>query len=153
MKITDMSDKLNNLNNEIKRILSVSGYEDYNDLSNVDYDNSSSEELLLMDEYNKIVEKLSDVNDTLVYLKRPIEYTGRLYKDSRGRYSIDNYTWTSGSTIEFLCKDDWHDREVDGEWVNTPYWAISRMEHNGQDYYIVHYNDMALDGLEVRVRG
>lgn len=153
MKITDMSDKLNNLNNEIKRILSASGYEDYNDLSNVDYDNSSSEELLLMDEYNKIVEKLSDVNDTLVYLKRPIEYTGRLYKDNRGRYSIDNYTWTSGSIIEFLCKDDWHDREVDGEWVNTPYWAISRIEHNGQDYYIVHYNDMALDGLEVRVRG
>ena len=58
MKLTDMSDKLNSLSTEIKRILSVSGYEDYSDLSCVDYDSSSSEDLLLMDEYNKIVAKL-----------------------------------------------------------------------------------------------
>ena len=50
MKLTDMSDKLNSLSTEIKRILSVSGYEDYSDLSCVDYDSSSSEDLLLMDE-------------------------------------------------------------------------------------------------------
>ena len=68
MKLNDMSDKLNSLSTEIKRVLSVSGYEDYSDLSCVDYDNSSSEDLLLMDEYNKIVAKLSDINDTLTYL-------------------------------------------------------------------------------------
>lgn len=152
MKLTDMSDKLNSLSTEIKRILSVSGYEDYSDLSCVDYDSSSSEDLLLMDEYNKIVAKLSDINDTLTYLKRPIKYTGKLYKDSRGHYAIDEYTWTSGSTIEFLCKDSRHMRTVEGEWVNTPYWTVSSIEHNGQDYYIVYHNDVMLQGLEVRVR-
>nr|WP_303040173.1 DUF5348 domain-containing protein [Enterocloster clostridioformis] len=152
MKLNDMSDKLNSLSTEIKRVLSVSGYEDYSDLSCVDYDNSSSEDLLLMDEYNKIVAKLSDINDTLTYLTRPIKCTGKLHKDSCGRYAIDEYTWTSGCTIEFLCKDSWHQRDVDGEWVNTPYWAVSSVEHNGQDYYIVYHNDVMMDGLEVRVR-
>ena len=43
-------------------------------------------------------------------------------------------------------------RKGEGEWVNTPYWTVSSIEHNGQDYYIVYHNDVMLQGLEVRVR-
>lgn len=37
-------------------------------------------------------------------------------------------------------------------YTNTPYWCASRVEHNGEDYYIVGANGVKLEGLRVRIR-
>lgn len=42
------------------------------------------------------------------------------------------------------------EREV---YINTPYWVASRIEHDGQDYYIVGAKEFdTLENVRVRIR-
>jgi hypothetical protein len=51
--------------------------------------------------------------------------------------------FSCGQGIEALIKDDYHDNE---------YWVASRIEHNGEDNYLVGYYHIALEELTVRTR-
>ena len=61
---------------------------------------------------------------------------GKLYKNSCGRYEIDDWT-------EFTCGDVL-ELELCGTWVRT------RIEHDGVDYYAVGLKGLKLDGLKAR---
>lgn len=61
---------------------------------------------------------------------------GRLQKNERGRYELDENTqFTCGSGIELKICDTW---------VKT------RIEHDGSDYYAVGLRGMKLDGMTAR---
>ncbi|SGO61961.1 Uncharacterised protein [Mycobacterium tuberculosis] len=78
------------------------------------------------------------------YLQKPVVAEGFLRKNERGRYEIDDrFEFTSGQSIEVLVSDPNFDETT---WVKT------RVEHNGQDYYLVGYEEIPMDGLMARER-
>lgn len=61
---------------------------------------------------------------------------GKLHKNERGRYELDENTqFTCGCGIELKICDTW---------VKT------RIEHDGADYYAVGLRGMKLDGMTAR---
>ena len=152
--VKEIMTELSDLNVSIQKILYYSDFENYDDLSGLDIDYASAEELYLVDEFRSILDKLSDVSHNLKYLQLPIKSEGVLHKNNNGRYEFNGIELSSGYPLEYLATDDWHMRYNDnGDYVMTPYWRHGRIEHNGNDYYIVGSDkDTNLEGLRVRIR-
>lgn len=94
-------------------------------------------------EYDQLIATgnlIADVVERLEYLCRPVSETGVLRKNETGRYEIKGGEFTSGSRLEALIHD--------GEKA----WVLSRIEHNGDDYYIYGFPEVQLEGLTVRIR-
>ena len=132
------------LNRDISRFLKVSTYPDYDDLSGLDIDFSDGEQLLLLDELWRVADKLADVQECIAYLSRPVTETSRLRKGTAGKYrTAKGHFYDCSSSIEALVTDEYH---------AVPYWTRTTVEHNGEDYYLVGYKDLPMNGLRVRVR-
>lgn len=132
------------LNRNIEQFLKFSTYRDYDDLSGLDIDFTNGEQLLLLDELRRITERLADIQDYISYLTRPIIEESRLSKGTAGKYrTAKGHCYDCTSVIEALVSDEYHD---------VPYWAITSVEHNGKDYYLVGHKDIPMKGLHVRVR-
>lgn len=155
MTIQELQKKLLELSSEIDKIIKETEYDLYDDLSTLEIDKTSAEDLLLYDQLQPTLSKLLDATDTIKYLKKPIKYTGTLRMNKSGRYEIIGYdhVYTSGCLIEYLCTDNWHtiyDSESDQD-IRIPYWKLSHIESDN-GYYIVGDKDMLLVDLMVRVR-
>lgn len=152
MNIRELTAAMQYLSEQLNVVLSKSGFQEYDDLSSVKYDINNPDDLMLIDVYRQLFSKLSDVQYTISYLSRPVKHQDRLTLRSDGRYGTVNGTtyYTSGSRIEFLTFEEVLDSS--GQLIDVPAWRISRIEHNGTDYYIVGYPDVDLNGLRVRIR-
>lgn len=152
--IKDTMIELSKVNVSIQRILADTMFEEYDDLSGMEFDNTNAEELYLLDELRGILDKLSDISRNLKYLERPIKSEGVLHKNKNGRYEFNDIELSSGYGLEYLANDDRHMRYNDNDdYVSTPYWSYGRIEHDGTDYYIVGADkDTKLEGLRVRIR-
>jgi len=139
MKLEDLKLNLAKISTLIKQIdRGMDGYTD-----NIQYNTSSPNERQLASEYETIVDKLFDINHTLEYFTRKVIHTGTLFQKEDGRYWItdmDDY-YTSGEGIEYMVIEDY-----------KKIWRTSRVEHNGNDYYIYGDKDVKMEGLTVRVR-
>lgn len=92
---------------------------------------------------NKIGDKLDNVRRLLRQVNAPVIEEGTLRKNASGRYELPSGDYfTSGSSIEYLRTYS------DGGSL----WIYSRVEHNGEDYYIVSSPDLPMAGLRVRVK-
>ena len=132
------------LERDISRFLKVSTYPDYDDLSGLDIDFSDGEQLLLLDELWRVADKLADVQECIAYLSRPVTETSRLRKGTAGKYrTAKGHFYDCSSNIEALVTDEYH---------AVPYWTRTTVEHDGEDYYLVGYKDLPMNGLRVRVR-
>lgn len=152
--VKEIMTELSDLNVSIQKILYHTEFEEYGDLSDLDYDNTNADELFLLDELIGVLDKLADVSHTVNYLNRPIKVEGALNKNANGRYEVQGIELSSGYGLEYLSLDDRHMRYNDnGDYVMTPYWSYGRIEHDGNDYYIVGADkDTKLEGLKVRIR-
>ena len=132
------------LNRSITQFLRFSTYTDYDDLSGLDIDFADGEQLLLLDELRRITDQLADVQEYISYLTRPVTEVSRLRKGTAGKYrTAKGHFYDCRSSIEALVTDEYHE---------VPYWTRTIVEHNGEDYYLVGYKDLPMDGLTVRVR-
>ena len=132
------------LNRSITQFLKFSTYMDYDDLSGLDIDFSDGEQLLLLEELRRITDKLADVQEYVSYLTRPIMEVSILRKGTAGKYrTARGHFYDCRSSIEALVTDEYHE---------VPYWTRTIVEHNGEDYYLVGYKNLPMDGLRVRVR-
>ena len=132
------------LNQEIGRILKASTFSDYNDLSELDIDTRDGEQIFLRDQLYHIMDKLADVQSCIEYLNLPIGTITRLHRNDYGQYeTTEGDCLHCGYPLEALISDEYH---------AVPYWARTRIEHNGTDYYLVKHKDTPLDGLTVRMR-
>ena len=132
------------LNRSITQFLKFSTYTDYDDLSGLDIDFADGEQLLLLDELRRITDQLADVQEYISYLTRPVTEVSRLRKGTAGKYrTAKGHFYDCRSSIEALVTDEYHE---------VPYWTRTIVEHNGEDYYLVGYKDLPMDGLRVRVR-
>ncbi len=130
---------------EIDRILKLSTYDKYDDLSGLEIDYKDGEQLFLLGELQSIMESLNEVRGRLAYLALPVREESRLHWKCSGRYETDSgHYYTCGSPIEALVQDGYRD---------VPYWVCTRLESNDKGYYLVGYGNVDLDGLTVRVRG
>lgn len=151
MKLEDLLAKFIKLKWDIKSVISESSFGAYEDLSGIeDWDASTDDpdKLQLLKESVSILNKLSDVYCTIEYLSLPIKDTGYLKQKSNGRYELNGHEFTSGCGIEYYCTDDEQYYDYDDDRC-LPYWAASRIEHNGSNYYIVGCKK---DITEVQVR-
>jgi len=63
--------------------------------------------------------------------------------DERGDYRTEEgYCYRRGSLIVVLLQDGPH----------VPCWVQTKVEHDGEDYYLIGYDDIPMEGLCVRVR-
>ena len=73
-------------------------------------------------------------------------YGRLLHKNKKNKYTIVNPSITTGGYLTYtLAKPTRTYKEVAS-------WRSSRVEHDGNDYYIVGYRNVELSGLRVRVR-
>ena len=152
--IKDIFNEVEELNLKIKQVLYHAEFENYDDLSGLEYDRADAEQLFMLDELYQILSKLDDVSHTLNYLDKPIKAEGALHKNANGRYEVQGIELSSGQGLEYLSLDDRHCRyNANDDYVPTPYWCSSRMEHNGTDYYIVGATEFdTLENVRVRIR-
>lgn len=135
---------MRSLSYEIGGLLKQSTYTEYDDLSGLEINYDDADQLFLLDELKEVMEKLDDVKMDIDYLNGPIKHIGTLEKNENCRYEAGNREYTSGSGIEVLIYDDWREKDC---LVKTS------VEHNGNDYYLVGYKNVSMNGLMVRVRG
>lgn len=105
------------------------------------YDKNNPDSMYTRDSLNNIEEKLTEALDILQSLTAPIIDQGTLVKNIGGRYELNGWEYTSGSSIDFLHSDSFDELT---RWLN------SRVEFHNGDYFIVGYPDVKLDGLLVR---
>ena len=132
------------LESKIETLFGVSTFDRYDDLSDLDIDRTDSDQLFLLDQLQAIIMNLWEAKNKIAYLKHPVKETSHLHKNRQGRYEMaSGHDFTSGDVIEVLVDNGHH---------LSPYWARTSVEHNGKDYYLVHYRDICMDGLLVRRR-
>ncbi len=136
-----LSDEMEKLKKQIETLLYISDYRNYDDLSGVDdYKQiKTADQRQRLEEYQSILYKLDDIQASLAYYEKPVKKVSRIYRNETGRYETDRgHYYTSGNSIEFLRVEQTYNYDTD-KWEDAPIWTTSRVEHNGQDYYIVGY--------------
>jgi hypothetical protein len=105
-----------------------------------------SEELTMEERYQlnvllRVGEKLDDASYSLNNMLKPVQVSGTLEKNyETGRYEVDGISLSSGYPVEYLS-------ELDKCYIP------SRLEHNGDDYYIVALGrEEDIDGVRVRIK-
>ncbi len=128
----------------IDDILSVTTYDEHADLRGLHVDRKDSDQMFQLREMRKIMRKLADIGSSIEYLFRPVRETGILHRDENGEYRTEKgYCYRRGSLIEALLQEDSHE---------APCWVQTKVEHDGEDYYLMGYEDIPMEGLNVRVR-
>lgn len=144
MDINTVLEQMAELKMKIDDILKDSTYDEHADLSGLHVDYKDSDQLFLLNELRSIMRKLAVAGSSIEYLFRPVKETGFLHRDEAGEYVTgQGYSYRIGSLIEVLLRDG------SGE---VPCWVLTKVEHDGVDYYLVGYEDIPLEGLRVRVR-
>ena len=105
-----------------------------------EYNYENPEEKYQHDAVRSVMSKLEDVQRQIKWMNKPILSEGILVKNSINRYEIQ------GTEIEFSSGsplDVWNE-----EWNQ---WETTRIEHNGEDYYIVSLGrETPILGVKVR---
>lgn len=141
--IKDLKAELDRVNRELKSVISASKYHYYDDLSGLECDTSDPEQLFIREELKSVMYELDKVSYNLSYLNQPIAHEGILYKLDNGRYACDGCELSSGYGLEVLVYDEYEGRYI---------WVATRVEHNGDDYYLVGMRETPLAGTKARIR-
>lgn len=148
--IKDLHEELKRLNGSIERLLKESKIREYDDLSGLAHNEADPEERLIFTECRSILDDLESVNSKIAYLNKPIIRRGKLQKLNSGRYALESWELSSGSGIEALVPCEYWEN---GDIKEGTEWTTATIEHNGQDYYLVGFPEVRLDGLTARMRG
>lgn len=141
---TRTMDKINYMKDLLEKLpISVTVQQVNRCLEKIEHSALSADERLTFHLLYKVTENLEAALDDLSYLNGKVTVQGRLYKNSSGRYAIDeDHYFTCGETIEILVNEE----------ENGGYWVRTRIEHNGEDYYAVDRPKINLQGTMARIR-
>lgn len=143
--VKELDTMLRKLGIGIKEMVEITEYDRYEDWSCIkDFDKiTDPDELQLLDEYQTVMRHLCDIYYTLLYQQREIIGEGVLSFNAQGYYEDKYHEYHCGDGIEYYFYDDWDEKYK---------WRTSRIEHNGNRYYIVGNPNIELSGLRVRHR-
>lgn len=152
--LSDIMREVTELNVKIKQILYHADFEFADDLSEIEFDRTDAEQLFLVDHLRNILTNLEKVSNCIDYLSKPVSIEGILHKNENGYYEVNGKRLPAGRGLDYLATDDYHCiRNENGEFINVPYWRSGRIEHNGNDYYMVGApTDIKLEGLKIRIK-
>ncbi|MBQ9345792.1 MAG: DUF5348 domain-containing protein [Oscillibacter sp.] len=144
-KLTELLDALGNVRRSIQTVQRDFGYRGENDITGITFSEGDPEELFLLDELNRVMNKLDEAVGDINYLSRPIEETDRLVMSPAGRLGFprSRFELTCGRGLEVLVDDGFYD---------GPRWMCGRIEHDGERYYFTGCKDMELVGALARRR-
>lgn len=142
MKLDEVIKVVRQMKSECNFIIEQTGF-DGNCFDKIETENISEDERFTIERLEKALDGLTKFSAEIEYISRPISSEGTLRKNSRDRYESSSYEYTSGSRIEYQTYDDFFERNE---------WKLSRVEHNGENYYIVGDKELNLEGLRVRER-
>ena len=83
--IKDIFNEVEELNLKIKQVLYHAEFENYEDLSALEYDSANPDQLMMLDELKSMLTKLEEISNTINYLSRPVKKEGKLHKNRSGR--------------------------------------------------------------------
>lgn len=149
--INELFIELKKIDGSLRSVLKESKFYEYDDLSGLDFDKADPEQRFLQEELRQALDCLEKADRIIKNLEAPIRYSGKLRKQSNGRYSLDGRELSSGYCIEVLAPCEYYDCKKD-DYVEGREWVSTRIEHNGDDYYLVGYSKVKMDGLEARIR-
>lgn len=136
--------QMKGLKYRIDDILNVTTYDEYADLRGLHVNHKDSDQLFQLKELQVIMRKLADIGGSIEYLFRPVKETGILHRDENGEYRTEKgYCYCNGNLIEVLLQDGSHE---------VPCWVQTKVEYDGEDYYLAGYEEIPMEGLKVRVR-
>lgn len=128
----------------LKRIQSsLSGLKDSQGyiIEEFEVDSRDPEDKYIRDISRGALEQIDSLSRSIKWVTSPVAAEGRLVKNNRDRYEIEGteIELTSGSTVDAYDDDE--------------RWRTTRVEHNGEDYYIVGLGrDTKIHDVLVRVR-
>lgn len=132
------------LKKQIDDILRIFTYDEHADLRGLHVNYKDSDQLFQLKELQVIMRKLADIGGSIEYLFRPVQESSILHRDENGEYRTDKgYCYRSGNLIEVLLQDGSHE---------VPCWVQTKVEYDGEDYYLAGYEEIPMEGLKVRVR-
>lgn len=110
-------------------------------------DPGSPEDRFFLEALSNLMAPLEDLHEALEYLKAPTHGEYQLERFPNGRYGYFDdhgirHIFTCGSSIEAKITDA-HGR---------PQWIRTRMEHDGNDYFLWLHGSVPLAGLTIRER-
>ena len=120
-KLTELMADFKAISQLSNKVSKRTGYSEYEDMSLIDFDRKSAEDLFLVNELKQILYALEDISTDIDYLTCPIKYESTLFENAEGRYETEKGDcYTSGRLIEYLSKDEHcHD---------YPFWRKSSIE-------------------------
>ena len=107
IELKKLNGEMEDLRVQISEMMDETGYKEYEDMSEVVYDETNPDDLQKIEAYMRIFYVLSDVLSNLSYLKRPILFEDTLILRPDGRYGTrkEEMYYTSGSGIEGAWKN------------------------------------------------
>lgn len=147
VKMADIKAIYRSLTKLVEEIEGLERQAKFNDRScefKIEYNVDSSDEVQLFSNLSDILDNLHYVKTAVDYLNKPISKYTVLHKNDYDRYETEEgYEFTCGCSIEYYGIDDYTEHYA---------WKTSRIEHNGDDYYIVGDRELSLEGLRIRIR-
>lgn len=147
LKITiqELDEMLQKLRLPIREIIKKTEFEDCDNLSALkDFGKiTNPDEFQLVDEYRNALCHLRNAYWIIDYMSRPVAEESTLFLNSQGKFECSFHTFHCGDRIEFYYYDE--------DYENYK-WCASRVEHDGEKYYIVGHRNVDMNGLRVRNR-
>src|SRR5690606_18833494 len=102
MNVKEGLQEFQKLNEEIKRVVDLAGFE----CENIQYDPDNLDERFLRSQFVQLYDQLVDIQRRINYLSKPVVDLGFISHNSDGRYALPSGEYfTSGSVCEILYND------------------------------------------------
>ncbi len=142
--VNTIYEKVVALGQDIKSLVQLSQYREYDDLSGVKIDREDPEQRFRLDAMQNIMKALSDVQSDIEYMDSPIEEVSIIHENNAGRYETEEGTELIHDTeLETLIYDDNY---------GCYCWKKTRFVKIVNRYCLYDHADIPLDGLTVRIR-
>ena len=166
MTLEELKNECSRLGKKIRHILEESGYDDEEDLCEIEFDTNDPDAYLVRDELERAIQCLAEADLYLQYLAIPPHKPGRITKNEDGLYEVNGIPIDAGETIEILMRAnepvffvvEIHGANYylpSGEEEEVMRWAIVHVEGDVRErrYYLAEMPDLEMEGFFARSRG
>ena len=148
MTLKDVFSRLHEIDQAAQALIREAGFSsDTGSADNVPFAPDSPDTRFLKESIELLLDPLSEMHSLLSYLETPASAEHILERFKNGRYG---YQDINGSRREFSCGQTLEARITDS--FGCLRWVKTRMEHDGDDYFLMGHRSVPLAGLTVRER-
>ena len=148
MTLKDVFSRLHEIDQAAQALIREAGFSsDTGSAENVPFVPEGPDTRFLKESVELLLDPLSEMHSLLSYLQTPASPEYVLERFKNGRYG---YRDKEGSRREFSCGQTLEAMITDS--FGCLRWVKARMEHDGNDYFLMGHRSVPLAGLTVRER-